>query len=179
MGFRPHFPASEDKWSLLSMDGDLSHTSDRVIVTLISKKIIPLYFPSHMTNILQPLDRSCFGHAKILYRRQISHNFCAGLSPTKARFFETYMSIRKETYSPKTIIGSWKRCGLLENNPEVALGEYRRQMHHDILMPEDPMQEESVIEPEVGKISTPEHPKKNVEREKGVSKILESYHFLK
>ena len=89
------------------------------------------------------------------------------------------MSIRKEAYSPKTIIGSWKRCGLLENNPEVALGEYRRQMHHDILMPEDPMQEESVIEPEVGKISTPEHPKKNVEREKGVSKILESYHFLK
>ena len=113
-----------------------------------------------MTNILQPLDRSCFGHAKILYRRQISHNFCAGLSPTKARFFETYMSIRKEAYSPKTIIGGWKRCGLLENNPEVALSEYRRQMHHDILMPEDPVQEESVIEPEVGKFSTPEHPKK-------------------
>ena len=54
-----------------------------------------------MTDILQPLDKSCFGHAKLLYRRQISHNFCAGLSPTKARFFETYMSIRKEAYSPK------------------------------------------------------------------------------
>ena len=59
-----HFPASEDKWTLLLMDGHLSHTSDQVISTLISKKIIPLYFPSHMINILQPLDRSCFGHAK-------------------------------------------------------------------------------------------------------------------
>ena len=140
-----HFSASEDKWSLLLMDGHLSHTSDRVIVTLISKKIIPLYFPSHMTNILQPLDRSCFGHAKLLYRRQISHNFCAGLSPTKARFFETYMNIRKKAYSSKTIIGGWKKCGLLENSPDVALNEYRRQMHHDVVTPEDPVQEKSAM----------------------------------
>ena len=100
-----HFPASEDKWSLLLMDGHLSHTSDRVMTTLINKKVIPLYLPSHMTNILQPLDRSCFGHAKILFRRRISNNFCAGLSPTKAHFFETYMNIRKEAYSSKTIMG--------------------------------------------------------------------------
>ena len=130
-----HFPASEDKWSLLLMDGHLSHTSDRVMTTLINKKVIPLYLPSHMTNILQPLDRSCFGHAKILFRRRISNNFCAGLSPTKAHFFETYMNIRKEAYSSKTIIGGWRRCGLLENNPNVALSEYRRQMHHDVVMP--------------------------------------------
>ena len=76
------------------------------------------------------------------------------------------------------VIGDWKKCGLLENNSEVALDEYRRQMHHDIVMPEDPVQEESVIELGVGKFSTPEHPK-NVEREKGVLEILESYHFLK
>ena len=127
------------------MDGHLSHTSDRVIVTLISKKIIPLYFPSHMTSILQPLNRSCFGHAKILYRRQISYNFCAGLSPTKARFFETNMNIRKKTYSSKTIIGGWRRCGLLENSSDVALNEYRRQMHHDVVTPEDPVQEKSAM----------------------------------
>ena len=161
-----HFPASEDKWTLLLMDGHLSHTSDQVISTLISKKIIPLYFPSHMINILQPLDRSCFGHAKILFRRQISHNFCAGLSPTKARFFETYMNIREEAYSSKIIIEGWKRCGLLENNSGVALSEYKRQMHHDFVTPEDPVQEESVIEPEVGNISTPA-PQKKLRKRKG------------
>ena len=148
------------------MDGHLSHTSDRVIATLISKKIIPLYFPSHMINILQPLDRSCFGHTKTLYRRQISHNFCAGLSPTKARFFETYMNIREEAYGPKIIIEGWRRCGLLENNPDVALSEYRRQMHHDFVTPEDPVHEESVIEPEVGNISTPA-PQKKLRKRKG------------
>ena len=161
-----HFPASEDKWTLLLMDGHLSHTSDRVIATLISKKIIPLYFPSHMINILQHLDRSCFGHTKTLYRRQISHNFCAGLSPTKARFFETYMNIREEAYGPKIIIEGWRRCGLLENNPDVALSEYRRQMHHDFVTPEDPVYEESVIEPEVGNISTPA-PQKKLRKRKG------------
>ena len=150
------------------MDGHLSHTSDRVMTTLISKKIIPLYFPAHMTNIFQSLDRSCFGHAKILFRRQISYKFCAGLSPTKARFFETYMSIRKEAYSSKTIIGGWRRCGLLENNPDVALCEYRRQMHHDIVTPEDPVQEESVIVPEVGRNSTPAPQTKRKKRKGGL-----------
>ena len=160
------FPASEDKWTLLLMDGHLSHASDRVISTLISKKIIPLYLPSHMINILQPLDRSCFGHAKILYRRQISHNFCARLSPTNAHFFETYMNIREEAYGPKIIIEDWRTCGLLENNLDVALSEYRRQMHHDFVTPEDPVYEESVIEPEVGNISTPT-PQKKLQKRKG------------
>ena len=150
-----HVSTFEDKWTLLLMDRHLSNTSDRVMTTLINKKVIPSYFPSHMTNILQSLDRSCFSHAKIFFRRQVPHNFYAGLSPTKAHFFETYMNIRKEAYSSKTIIGGWRRCGLLENNPDIALNGYRRQMHHDIVTPEDPMQKKSVVEPEVGKISTP------------------------
>ena len=130
-----------------------------------------------MTNILQPLDRSCFGHAKILFRRRISHKFCAGLSPTKVRFFETSMNIRKESYSSKTIIGGWRRCGLLENNPNFALSEYRRQMHHDVVMPEDLVQEESVIEPEVENISTPEPPKNHKKKNESFENTGESLRF--
>ena len=51
-------------------------------------------------------------------------------------------------------------------------------MHHDVVMPEDPVQEESVIEPEVGNISTPEPPEKH-KKKKGGLKILESHHVLK
>jgi len=131
-----------------------------------------------MTNTLQPLDRSCFGHAKILFRRQIFHIFCAVLSPTKARFFGTYTSIRKEAYSSKTIMESWRRCGLLENYPDVALCEYRRQMHHNIVTPENPVQEESVIVPEVEKDSIPASQTKLRKRKEGL-KILKSYYFLK
>ena len=172
-----HFPAFEDKWSLLLMDGHLSHTSDQVMTTLINRKVIPLYFPSYMANILQPHDRSCFCHAKVLFRRQISHSFGAGLSPTKAHFFETYMNIRKEAYSSKTIIEGWRRFGLLENDPDVALSEYKRQMHHDTVMPDDSVQEESVIETEVGKLSTPAPQKKRRKRKKSSENTGESSLF--
>mgnify|MGYP003099063152 CR=1 FL=1 len=37
-----HFPASENKWSLLLMDGHLTHTSDLVMTTLINRKVNPL-----------------------------------------------------------------------------------------------------------------------------------------
>ena len=74
-------------WLLLWMDGHLSHTSDRVMTTLISKKTTALYFPFHMTNSFYPFDRSCFFIRENSDGRQIAHNFCVGLSPTKAHFF--------------------------------------------------------------------------------------------
>jgi len=51
-------------------------------------------------------------------------------------------------------------------------------MHHDVVMPEDLVQKESVIEPEVGNISTPEPPKTTKRKTRGL-KILESHHVLK
>ena len=162
-----HFSASEDKWTLLLMDKHLSHKSHRVIATLISKKIIPLYFPSHMINVLQTLDRSCFSNAKILDRKEISHDFHVELSPTRARFFETYIRMRKEAYSSKTIIGGWRKCGLLENDPDVALDEYQKHIHHDIGTPEGSVQGESVIESEVGKNSTSASQKKRKKKKRG------------
>jgi hypothetical protein len=53
------------------------------------KKVIPVYFPAYMTEILQSLDRSCFDQAKNLLRRQIFKKIAAGLKPTKAQFLET------------------------------------------------------------------------------------------
>lgn len=173
-----HFPSSEDKWSLLLLDGHLTHTSDRVMATLMSKKVIPLYFPSHMTNIIQPLDRSCFGHAKILFRRHISHNFVTGLNPKKAHFLEAYMRVRKQAYSPKTIIGGWRRCGLLEKSPNVALIEYRRQMHHRIVTPHDSAQEESVIETGINENFTPKTQTKRLMRKED-PKITREQFLLK
>jgi len=169
-----HFPASEGKWTLLLMDKYLSHKSHRVIATLISKKIIPLYFPFHMINVLQPVDRSCFSNTKILDRKEISHDFHAELSPTKARFFETYIRMRKEAYSSKTIIGGWRKCGLLENDPDVALDEYQKHIHHDVDTPEGSVQGESVIESGMGKDSTPASQKKRKKRKGGLKNTRES-----
>ena len=178
-----YLPEFDDKWTLLLMNGHLSPTSDRLIATLISKKIIPLHFPSQMNGILQPLDRPCFDHAAVLDSKEISLNICDRLSPTQARFFETYMGIRKEAYSSKTIIRGWRRCGLLENNPEVALEKYKRQMDHDIATPDDLVEEESVVESEVGEVSTPPPPKKRIKRNRGLEStgdlsLIETHNIL-
>ena len=80
-----------------------------------------------MTDILQPLDRSCFGHAEILYRRQICRNFYAGLSPTKAHFFETYQSIRKEECSPQNHYRKgWRKCRLSKNWSRHCIGQVQK-----------------------------------------------------
>ena len=178
-----YLPEFDDKWTLLLMNGHLSPTSDRLIATLISKKIIPLHFPSQMNGILQPLDRPCFDHAAVLDSKEISLNICDRLSPTQARFFETYMGIRKEAYSSKTIIRGWKRCGLLENNTEVALEKYKRQMDHDIATPDDLVEEESVVESEVGEVSIPPPPKKRIKRNGGLEStgdlsLIETHNIL-
>ena len=87
------------------------------------------------------------------------------------------MNIREETYSSKTIIGGWRSCGLLEDNPYVALSEYKRQMHYNTVTPEDSVQEEPVIEPEVGNISTPAPQKKRRKRKGNLESTGESSLF--
>jgi len=87
------------------------------------------------------------------------------------------MNIRKEAYSSKTIIEGWRRCGLLENNQNIALSEYRKQMHNDVILPKDLVQEKSVIEPEVGNISTPEPPKNHKKKNEGFENTEESSRF--
>ena len=89
------------------------------------------------------------------------------------------MNIREEAYSSKIIIGGWKRCRLLEENPYVALSEYKRQIHYNTVTPEDSVQEEPVIEPEVGNIFTPAPQKKHRKRKgnsenTGESSLFES-----
>ena len=49
---------------VLLLDGHLSHVSAKVIRFAIDNNIILIKFPPHVTDILQPLDVSCFGPLK-------------------------------------------------------------------------------------------------------------------
>ena len=49
---------------LLTFDGRMTHVSLPVIERALQDKIIILKFPPHATDILQPLDVSCFGSLK-------------------------------------------------------------------------------------------------------------------
>ena len=49
---------------LLLFDGHMTHISIRVIQRALSDNIYLLKFPPHVTDILQPLDKCCFGPLK-------------------------------------------------------------------------------------------------------------------
>lgn len=96
----------DGEWGVLIMDGHKSHTTREGIRKLLEKQIVPIYFPSHMTNIPQPLDRSCFGIMKILVRQHNTSNIVRGIDPIKDRFMETYMSLRPRGFSKEAIMGA-------------------------------------------------------------------------
>lgn len=130
--FSTHFPFDEERWQLLILDGHKSHTTEKFMMFALRHKVIPLYLPAHMSNVLQPLDRTCFGTAKQHYRRDIGYKFAEGLEPSKLEFFESYMRVRITAYTPKTIVGGWKKSGIFPRDPEVAAKSFRVQMNKDL-----------------------------------------------
>lgn len=55
--------------TLLLYDGHCSHISVQIIETTIKHNIILFKFPSHLTDKLQPLDKSVFGPLKTLWEK--------------------------------------------------------------------------------------------------------------
>ena len=51
------------------LDGHLNHISTPVIEKALEQNIIILKFPSHVTDVLQPLDVACFGPLKREWER--------------------------------------------------------------------------------------------------------------
>ena len=61
--------------------------------------------------------------------------------------------------------------------------KYKRQMDHDIATPDDLVEEESVVESEVGEVSTPPPPKKRIKRNRGLEStgdlsLIETHNIL-
>ena len=56
---------------LLLFDGHLAHISIPIIKRALDKNIIIVKFPPHVTDVLQPLDVSCFGPLKRVWERQL------------------------------------------------------------------------------------------------------------
>ena len=57
---------------LLLFDGHMSHISVRVIEKALQDNIHILKFPPHVTDILQPLDKCCFGPLKRLWKKTLN-----------------------------------------------------------------------------------------------------------
>ena len=128
--FHDYFPSAPyTLWSMLLLDSYSSHISEKFLQEDLRRKVIPLFCPSHMTNILQPPDRSCFGVAKQYFCAENTRAFAEGFEPSKKSFFETYLSIRSRPFSEYIIKGAWKRAGIYPRNKHLAIQEFQRQIN--------------------------------------------------
>ena len=54
----------KDRPLLLLFDGHMTHITLPVIKKAMKEKVIIVKFPAHVTDVLQPLDLTCFGPLK-------------------------------------------------------------------------------------------------------------------
>lgn len=73
-----------------------------------------------MTHILQPLDFSCFRAMKKKYTCKFYGDMVAEWTPSKKRFFESYLHIRELLFSSKTIKKGFEKAGLSPLDRNVA-----------------------------------------------------------
>lgn len=113
---------NQDKgyWKILLLDGHSSHTQSDFIEFALKNQVIPLFFPSHMTHILQPLDLTCFGALKQLQRRKFYEKLVSGQSPSKLLFHTTYFDIRSKAFSSVTIKKGFFKAGIFPLNRQLA-----------------------------------------------------------
>ena len=117
------------EWQILIMDGCSSNTNEKLYLEALKKMVIPLFLPAKISNVLQSLDRACFGVAKQLFRGQIALNFMDGLPPSKRHFFQTYDCLRERIYSKTVIKASWRIAGIFPRSPETAILGFQKQMN--------------------------------------------------
>lgn len=60
-----------DEVALLLYDGHKSHISLRIIEHAIQNKVVLVKFPSHLTDKIQPLDKSVFGPVKTCWEKKL------------------------------------------------------------------------------------------------------------
>ena len=100
-------------WKLLLLDGHESHHYEPFQLKATENHIKLLYFPSHLTHALQPLDVGVFRPWKHYHSlavqaalRSLDFNY------TISSFFRDLVSIRKQTMQYHTIVNAFKDSGM-------------------------------------------------------------------
>lgn len=115
-------------WRLLLMDGYASHITYELVKYAYEHQIQLFALPPHTTHFLQPLDVGCFQPLKWHHGQALDINARTGGSDyTKADFLAALEDIRTRTFTPRTIRGGFKRCGIVPLNAEEVLPKLRQQ----------------------------------------------------
>jgi hypothetical protein len=110
-------------WRLLLLDGHISHHSNKFIDTAYANRIALLFFPSHATHIIQPLDRVTFGILKAEFHKLVRNRAINGeLSITMQAFYEIYFESRIPAIERRNCEAAFRKTGLFPTNISIPLG---------------------------------------------------------
>ena len=100
---------------LLLFDGHLSHISIPVVQRAIEENITLLKFPPHVTDLLQPLDKCCFGPLKQYWEKTLNERInIRGLSKAvdRAEFVNLISSVWHEGMNENNVIAGFETTGI-------------------------------------------------------------------
>ena len=100
---------------LLILDGHLTHVSILVIEKAVEEDVTILKLPPHATDVLQPLDVSCFGPLKRLWEQSLNsliNEFGVKEPIRKGRFVNKLGEVWHKGLSPENIIAGFKWTGI-------------------------------------------------------------------
>lgn len=104
---------------ILVVDGHVSHLDIRTILLAKQQDIAIIKLPSHTTDLLQPLDRTCFSpYKKKLDTTLISWQRENQRSLTKSEFVDLICSIWTQGISSLNIISGFRTCGIFPFNQD-------------------------------------------------------------
>jgi hypothetical protein len=118
IGWMKHFieqtNSGPDKpWKILLMDGHKTHENGDFCILADKNNIEIIYYPSHLTHILQPLDVGVFRPWKHFHNQAIldalqSQDFDYSISS----FFRDLPKIREQAFKPSTIQNAFLESGM-------------------------------------------------------------------
>ena len=99
---------------LLLFDGHLTHISISVIKKALDENIIIVKFPPHVTDVLQPLDVSCFGPLKVWERRlhQRINEFGIKHPLTRSEFVNELCAIWNTGMKKENAMSGFEKTGI-------------------------------------------------------------------
>lgn len=105
---------------LLLLDSHISHISPDVLQLACENGIIFLTFPSHTTNLLQPLDVAVFGPMKSLWKKEVKRLLqSCNYKPSRKDFMETFSNVFFNSVTMANICSGFKKTGIYPYNKEA------------------------------------------------------------
>lgn len=98
---------------LVILDGHVTHLDKSTIEMAVQENITLLKLPAHTTDLLQPLDRCCFGPLKFKWNEAlINWQRLNQRKPSRSEFSDLICSIWNEGLSAEIIKSSFEKVGI-------------------------------------------------------------------